>query len=325
MMLDERVGTFGLVSITLESRSAAEKGGTMTEARDRAEAAIQSCPEWYHSIELAPGITTPGRQPAEAWQKMLVQLQLPDLTNKSVLDIGAYDGFFSFAAERLGASRVTALDHYVWSADMAEYMKDWREARRTGAPIPPLHKSRHWRPEELPGRRPFDTARVILGSRVEPVVGDFMTMNLTELGQYDVVLFLGVLYHLEEPLRAMRRVAHVTAPGGLAVIESEAMAIPGRENTALCEFFPSQELNDDPTNWWSPNAKALEGLCRAAGFREVTILTEPPRLPLRPRRERISTAINQLAAATRIPKRLDDWEESSPPVMRYRAIAHARR
>jgi tRNA (mo5U34)-methyltransferase len=305
-------------------RRAVGRDDAMTEARDRVEEAIRSCSEWYHSIELAPGVATPGRQPAEAWQRMLVQLRLPDLTDKSVLDIGAYDGFFSFAAERLGAARVTALDHYVWSADMAEYMKDWREARLTGAPIPPLHKSRHWRPEELPGRRPFDTARVILGSRVEPVVGDFMTMDLTELGQYDVVLFLGVLYHLEEPLRAMRRVAHVTAPGGLAVIESEAMAVPGREDTAFCEFFPSQELNNDPTNWWSPNAKALEGLCRAAGFREVTILTEPPYLPWRPRRERISAAIKQLVAATQIPKRLGYWEEPCPPVMRYRAIAHAR-
>lgn len=301
-----------------------EKMGTLAEERGRIEEAIRSCPEWYHSIELAPGTVTPGRQPAEAWHKALLQLQLPDLANKSVLDIGAYDGFFSFAAERLGATRVTALDHYVWSADMAEYMRDWRQARRTGERIPPVHESRHWRPDELPGRRPFDTARAILGSKVEPVVGDFMTMDLSALGQYDVVLFLGVLYHLEEPLRAMRRVAQVTAPGGLAVIESEAMAIPGREDTAFCEFFPSQELNNDPTNWWSPNARALEGLCRAAGFQQVTTLTEPPCPPWRPRRERISTAIKQLVAATQIPNRLGYGEERLP-VMRYRAVVHARR
>ena len=297
----------------------------MNEVRDRAEAAIRSCPEWYHSIELAPGIATPGRQPVEAWQRILAQLQLPDLSHKSVLDIGAYDGFFSFAAERLGAARVTALDHYVWSADMAEYMKDWREARRTGASIPPIHQSRHWRPDELPGRRPFDTAHAILGSRVEPVVGDFMTMDLAKLGRYDVVLFLGVLYHLEEPLQAMRRVASVTAPGGLAVIESEAMSIPGREDTALCEFFPGQELNDDPTNWWAPNAKALQGLCRAAGFREVTIVTKPPRAPAQSLRQSISSAIKQLVAATHVTKRAAYMEEPCSPVMRYRAIAHARR
>jgi tRNA (mo5U34)-methyltransferase len=275
----------------------------MADVKERAEEAIRSCPEWYHSIELAPGIATPGRQPAEAWHRQLLELRLPDLRNKSVLDIGAYDGFFSFAAERLGAARVTALDHYVWSADMAEYMKEWRQARRIGTRIPPPHESRHWRPQELPGRRPFDAARSILGSRVEPVVADFMTMDLAELGQFDVVLFLGVLYHLEAPLEAMRRVARVTAPGGLAVIETEAMEIPGREDTAFCEFFPGQELNNDPSNWWAPNATALEGLCTAAGFREARILTERPRLPRRP----------------------GSREEMPPPVMRYRAIAHARR
>lgn len=218
----------------------------MTDVRNRAEEAIRSCPEWYHSIELAPGITTPGRQPAEVWQRNLVDLQLPDLTNKSVLDIGAYDGFFSFAAERLKAARVTALDHYVWSADMAEYMKEWRESRR---------------------------------------------------------------------------VARVTALGGLAVIETEAMEIPGQQDAAFCEFFPGQELNNDSSNWWVPYAKALEGLCRAAGFREVTVLTE---LPWRPLRTRLSAAIKHLVAETHIPKKFGYREETRPSVQRYRATAHAR-
>ncbi len=131
--------------------------------------------------------------------------QLPDLRGKTVLDIGAFDGYFSFTAERLGAAKVTALDHYVWSFDQPEYVKAREEAERTGPEYPPPHQRRHWRPDELPGRRPFDLARAILGSNVEPVVGDYMTMDLATLGQFDVVLFLGVLYHMEEPLRAMRR------------------------------------------------------------------------------------------------------------------------
>ena len=64
------------------------------------------------------------------------------------------------------------LEHLPWSADYF---------LQTGITIPPPHESRHWRPEELPGRRPFDAARSILGSRVEPVVGDFMTMDLAGL------------------------------------------------------------------------------------------------------------------------------------------------
>jgi tRNA (mo5U34)-methyltransferase len=66
----------------------------MTTLQERAQAVIRACPEWYHSIELTPGIVTPGRSPLEAWTRELENLQLPDLRGKSVLDIGAYDGFF---------------------------------------------------------------------------------------------------------------------------------------------------------------------------------------------------------------------------------------
>src|SRR6185436_11277205 len=104
----------------------------MPTAQERALEALRSCPDWYHSIELAPGVVTPGRKPAEEWQQQLQALRLPDLHGKTVLDIGAYDGFFSFAAERLGAARVTALDHYVWFTDMAAYLKDWRQSQQNG-------------------------------------------------------------------------------------------------------------------------------------------------------------------------------------------------
>lgn len=299
----------------------------MLRTKEHAEEIIRLNSEWYHSIELAPGVITPGRAPAEAWENELINLRLPDLRGKSVLDIGAYDGYFSFAAERLGASRVVSLDHYVWSTDMVEYMKDWRVSRQTGVWLPPPHESRHWQPNKLPGRRPFDAARAILNSQVEPVVGDFMTMNLRDLGQFDIVLFLGVLYHLEEPLRAMRRLAIVTAPGGLAIIETEAVEILGLSDTAFCEFFPGQELNNDPSNWWVPNAQALKGLCHAAGFREITLLTEPPRPPSHPLGTRLATAFKHLIDESHISQRLGfkGHADASLPRMRYRAIAHAKR
>jgi tRNA (mo5U34)-methyltransferase len=289
----------------------------MNELQERAAHVIKECPEWYHSIELAPGVVTPGRAPLETWERELRNLQLPDLRGKSVLDVGAYDGFFSFAAERLGASRVVSLDHYVWFADMATYMRDWRESRRTGAPIPAPHESHHWRPQELPGRRPFDAAHAFLGSRAEPVVGDFMTMDLTPLGQFDVVLLLGMLYHLEEPLRAARRLATLTAPGGMAVIETEAMEVAGLGEAAFCEFFPGTELNNDASNWWAPNGKALEGLCRAAGFREVTLLAQPSS------RTRFRTVIRHWAGLGR--RSNQGATKSFFPRLRYRAIAQARR
>src|SRR6476619_3020009 len=69
--------------------------------------------EWFHSIELAPGLVTPGRDPTAGGVQAL---QLPEsLSGRSVLDGGAWDGYFSFEAERRGASRVLATDSFAWS------------------------------------------------------------------------------------------------------------------------------------------------------------------------------------------------------------------
>jgi hypothetical protein len=85
----------------------------------------------------------------------------------------------------------------------------------------------------------------------------------------------GVLYHMEDPLRALRRVAAVTSQ--LAVVETEAIVVPGLESEALWRFFPAAELNGDVSNWWAPNATALHGALRAAGFDRAATVAGPPR------------------------------------------------
>lgn len=71
---------------------------------------------WWHSIDLA-GVVTPGGKSAARLAQEWAAMDVPDLTGKSVLDIGAWDGYFSFRAEQAGAREVVALDHYVWSID----------------------------------------------------------------------------------------------------------------------------------------------------------------------------------------------------------------
>jgi tRNA (mo5U34)-methyltransferase len=238
------------------------------------EKRVAAVPMWWHSIDLGEGVVTPGVKPTDA-NAELEALQLPDLRGKTVLDIGSWDGFYSFAAERLGAERVVALDHFVWSIDREAVEADRAERRRRRLPIEhPEGKPGLWRPDTLPGKRGFDLAHEALGSRVEPVVADFMNVDLAALGTFDVVLFLGVLYHLRHPLLALERVAGVT--GELAVIETEAAVFPGSGDRALCEFV-ELEYKGDPTNWWLPNERALVGLCRAAGFSDVRVLTPRPR------------------------------------------------
>jgi len=241
----------------------------MTLSREHLEDAVREV-VWFHSIDLGDGLVTPGIKSTTQLDHELRAFRIPDLQGKTVLDIGAWDGYFSFAAERLGARRVVALDHYVWSIDLADY---WSEVNR-GAPRRPYQETRHWQPAELPGKRGFEMAREALGSRVEPCVADFMTADLEQIGTFDVVLFLGVLYHLENPFAAIRRLASVTRE--LAILETEAIAIPGLEQRALWEFFPSDELDGDVTNWWAPNERALKGMCLAAGFHRVDAIAGSP-------------------------------------------------
>ena len=271
---------------------------------------IEQYPEWYHSIELAPGVATPGRAPLAFWNEELRALQLPPLSGKSVLDVGAYDGFFSFAAERLGAARVVALDHYAWSADMTNYMREWRQSLAEGRTLPSPHQTTHWRPSELPGKAPFDAARQLLKSRVESITSDFMSTSAEMAGTFDVVLFLGVLYHVQDPFGAIRKMRELTAPGGMCIVETEAMEIPGTGSRALCEFFPTDELNHDASNWWAPNEAALVAFCRAAGFSSVRTL--PERQPLSP-----------LRRAGKLVKRAASGLPFTPVLRRYRLIVQA--
>jgi tRNA (mo5U34)-methyltransferase len=225
---------------------------------------------WWHSIDLGHGIATKGVKTRESLQSELESLRLPDLRGKTVLDIGAWDGFFSFEAERRGARRVLALDHYIWALDFPNYRQYCSDCNERGVVPMPGQRTPHWQPDKLPGKRGYDTAHRALDSKVETMVGDFMTMDLEPLGTFDVVLFLGVLYHMENPLASLRRVASLS--NGSAIIETHAMVIPGYEHLEICEFYSSNQLARDVSNWWGPNLKALEGMCRAAGFVRVEVV-----------------------------------------------------
>src|SRR5262249_48230336 len=134
------------------------------------------------------------------------------------------------------------------------------------------------------------------------------------------VLFLGVLYHLESPLEALRRVRSVTNEGGLAVIETEAMEVPDWAHVPLCEFFSADQLNHDLSNWWAPNAAGLIGLCEAAGFRSVQRITPPPWEGLGARLKR---ATRDWFVATHLRQRLGWQPPAARSVYRYRLIVHA--
>jgi len=184
-------------------------------------------------MDLGHGVVTSGlNNPLDG----LDRLSLPArLDGKRVLDIGAWDGFYSFEAERRGAAEVLATDSFSWGGG------GW--GTKAG----------------------FELAREALGSHVSDLTIDVFDLDPATLGRFDVVLFLGVLYHLKNPIEAIERVASVTS--GLLVLETEVDLMLVRRPAAA--FYGESELNRDPTNWWGPNPAAVVGMLRAAGFERV--------------------------------------------------------
>lgn len=225
---------------------------------------------WFHSIDLGNGARTRGTTYS------LTPDQFPSFAGRTTLDIGAWDGKYSFLAEALGATRVVALDHYAWGVDQVARSRYWSECHDAGT-LPDLGKdlTEFWRPE-LPGQAGFKLAKEALRSRVEPVVADFMTMDLSSLGTFDIVLYLGVLYHMKEPLTALERLRQVTKD--VAVIETQALWMAGFE-TPLVAFFAGDEVNGDFGNWFIPTMPGLHALCKAAGFSKVRAIVGPPEGP----------------------------------------------
>ena len=205
------------------------------------ERRIASVPHWYHRIEVAPGVVTPGGHDSPA---ALALTPIPeDMSGMRVLDIGARDGFWSFEMERRGAD-VTALDYV--------------------AP-------------EVTG---FAVARDLLGSKVEYRVENVYGLDPARHGTFDLVLFLGVLYHLRNPMLALDRIWDVCR--GDLILEShvidEAVLVPdgslqpladlapGLVGGLFMQFYPGRALLGDPTNAWAPTQACLVAMVQEAVF-----------------------------------------------------------
>jgi tRNA (mo5U34)-methyltransferase len=185
---------------------------------------------FYHSIELPNGEILPGLLSVDRLRNRLAQFEIPsDLRGKRVLDIGAWDGFYTFEMERRGA-HVVALDLF--------------------------------RNEK------FLLARDLVKSKAEYVVGDICRLSSRDLGRFDIVLFFGVLYHVKHPLMALENVCSLTTDTAYVesyVIDDGAdlNAVP------ILEFYEHTELRGQFDNWVGPNVSCLLAMARTAGFAEV--------------------------------------------------------
>lgn len=202
--------------------------------------------KWWHRIDLGRGVVTPG---VDVTPQRLAEIRMPDnLAGLSVLDIGAWDGFFSFEAERRGARRVLATDSFCWGGG------GW--GTKDG----------------------FELARRALNSRVEDKWIQVLDLSPETVGVFDVVLCLGILYHMQHPLLTLERVSSVTRRHLIMQTQVDLVAI---KRPAIA-FYPTTELNGDPTNWSGPNPAAVVAMLRHVGFDRVEILSKsfPDDVPL---------------------------------------------
>ncbi|MCB0056635.1 MAG: DUF1698 domain-containing protein [Anaerolineae bacterium] len=129
-----------------------------------------------------------------------------------------------------------------------------------------------------PGRKAgFELAREALGSSVEDMTIDVLDLSPERVGKFDLVLFLGVLYHMRHPLLALERVFSVC--NDLCIVETHVDLLQTKRPAAA--FYPNRELTDDPTNWWGPNIECVSRMLKASGFSQVEVVSTPHSWPAR--------------------------------------------
>jgi tRNA (mo5U34)-methyltransferase len=215
--------------------------------QDQIRRRVTELGQWFHNLDLAGVKTAPdhflGDYPEVKWQRFASSIP-GDLTGKSVLDVGCNAGFYSIQMKRRGADRVVAID------TDEKYLAQARFAAR------------------------------VSGTEIE-----FRNLSVYRVGElhekFDLVLFMGVLYHLRHPLLALE-LLHEHVVADLLVAQSmlrgssESIDVPPdfpfweserfQNEKFPCMYFIEKRYANDPTNWWIPNRACFEAMLRSAGF-----------------------------------------------------------
>lgn len=219
----------------------------LTEAPEQLERRIRELGDWFHNLNLHGVQTAPnhflGDYPQVKWQRFAHALPA-DLSGRAVLDIGCNGGFYSIEMKRRGADRVVGID-----AD-ERYLAQARFAAEA--------------------------------MKMDVEFRQLSVYDVPQLREkFDLVIFMGVLYHLRHPLLALDLIhEHVTRDlllfqsmqrGSGEVMELEPdYPFEQRDIFDNSRFpkmhFIERNYSGDPTNWWVPNRACVEAMLRSAGY-----------------------------------------------------------
>jgi tRNA (mo5U34)-methyltransferase len=241
--------------------AAAEIQETASRDPEAARQAIADQRHWYHTMDVAPGVETPG------WfdlRPIVDRMPWPDVTGKRCLDVGPYDGFLAFELERRGASEVVAADisdpgEWDWAVLLRE--KGLATVTRTAGAEPGAG---------------FRIARQLLASAVERLEVNVYDLSPERLGTFDVVTCGSLMLHLKDPVRAIEAIRSVCRERFLSA-EAIDPAL-----TLLCGRRPlATQRGGHRGQWWIPNPAGHRRLLESGGF-AIEQQTRPYAIPLGP-------------------------------------------
>jgi tRNA (mo5U34)-methyltransferase len=218
--------------------------------QEAAHVVLDRVPLWFHTFSLDDGsLYTPGVARDHRYR---IPVLPRDLTGKTVLDVGTFDGFYAFLAERRGARRVVAVDN--------EQYREWVLAR--------------WG-IELEGGEGFHAIADLLGSKVE-----YLRLDALELGRleerFDLIFCFGILHRVEHPLSLLKVLRHRLAPGGRVLLETYGVTGPARDAAAAMLAYRAGEVySRDEFVYWGFTGRSLERLAHDAGFAGAEIVDTP--------------------------------------------------
>jgi tRNA (mo5U34)-methyltransferase len=222
---------------------------------------VAAQPYWYHKIALPDGTITPGWAPLDA-----AKYAIPDdLSGKRVLDVGAWDGYWTWEALKRGAGEVVAIDDF---SDQLGLSVDRTHTWDTFD----LCRKAFGFTDKRPKSSTFANSKDQLVTRLDRSV-----YRLSDLGTFDVVFFFGTLYHLKHPMLALEQIAAVCV--GELYVESAicddyspyhgGIGHGYAGGQMITEFYPGAQYGDNPSNWWVPTLQSLGAMVESSGFKTV--------------------------------------------------------